>query len=71
MRSVELKSVTLAPGERADLVFDFAGNPGENIILQDGVVSVIQFRAAREKSLRDMPFPPDCVLSRECRNRPR
>jgi spore coat protein A, manganese oxidase len=41
---VELNSLSIAPGERADLVIDFAGHEGERIIVQDDAFVVMQFR---------------------------
>lgn len=35
---VELKRLTLAPGERADIVLDFADHKGEKIVLNDGLL---------------------------------
>jgi len=43
---VELKSLVLAPAERADLVVDFAGHGGEKIILKNEALSVMQFRVS-------------------------
>jgi spore coat protein A, manganese oxidase len=41
---VELKNVSLAPGERADLVVDFAGHGGERIVVKNDAFDVMQFR---------------------------
>jgi len=47
---VALKQVSLAPGERADLVVDFSDHAGEQVVLQnDFVVPVMQFRVSRGK----------------------
>jgi spore coat protein A len=43
---VKLKSLVLAPAERADLVVDFAGHGGKKIILKNEALRVIQFRVS-------------------------
>jgi spore coat protein A, manganese oxidase len=44
---VALKNLQIAPAERADLIVDFAGHAGENIVLNDTVRAVMQFRVAK------------------------
>jgi spore coat protein A len=44
---VELKRVTLAPAERADLLLDFSASAGEQIILNNDGRIVMQFRVAK------------------------
>ena len=44
---VPLKKVLIAPGERADLVFDFSTVAGERVVLHDETVQIMQFRVAR------------------------
>ncbi len=39
----------IAPGERADLVVDFAEHRGERILLKDVTSTLMQFRVARER----------------------
>ncbi len=47
---VTLKQLTLAPGERADLVLDFNDHAGEQIVLKnDFAQPVLQFRVSRAK----------------------
>ena len=47
---VALKIVSLAPGERSDLVVDFSDHAGEQIILKnDALLPVMQFRVAKGK----------------------
>jgi spore coat protein A, manganese oxidase len=41
---VEIKSLVLGPGERADLVVDFAGQGGEKIVLKNDALAMMQFR---------------------------
>jgi len=43
---VKVTSLLLAPGERADLVIDFASMPGERIQLINGAFRLMQFRVA-------------------------
>ena len=44
---VPLKALSLAPGERADLVVDFSGRGGEEIVFKNDAFAVMQFRVAR------------------------
>jgi spore coat protein A, manganese oxidase len=44
---VELKRVTLAPGERADLIVDFSTSAGEQIVIKNDGFDVMQLRVAR------------------------
>ena len=47
---VETKRVIIAPAERADLVVDFSSSAGEQIILKNDSVNVMQFRVAKAQS---------------------
>jgi spore coat protein A, manganese oxidase len=44
---VELKSVSLAPGERADLIVNLAGHADERIVVKNDAFDVLQFRVTR------------------------
>jgi spore coat protein A, manganese oxidase len=44
---LELKRVILAPAERADLVVDFSGSAGEQIVLKNDSFDVMQFRVGK------------------------
>jgi spore coat protein A, manganese oxidase len=45
-----LKQISIAPGERVDLVLDFADHAGEQIVLKnDFATPVVQFRVSRTK----------------------
>ena len=46
---VEAQRLTIAPGERMDLVLDFTDHAGEQILLNDQAVKIMQFRVAKEK----------------------
>jgi spore coat protein A, manganese oxidase len=47
---VALKGLTIAPGERADLILDFADHAGEEVVLNnDGYTPVMQFKVGRGK----------------------
>jgi spore coat protein A, manganese oxidase len=48
----ELKKIVIAPGERFDLILDFGAHAGEKIILQDDVLTVMQFRVAASGASR-------------------
>jgi spore coat protein A, manganese oxidase len=44
---VSLKILTIAPGERADLILDFSGHAGEQIVAASDSLTVMQFRVAK------------------------
>jgi spore coat protein A, manganese oxidase len=46
---VGIKRVAIAPAERADLVVDFSGNAGEEIILNNEILPLMQFRVSQAK----------------------
>jgi spore coat protein A, manganese oxidase len=65
---VPLDRSLLAPGERADLILDFAGHSGEQIVLQNDAFQVLLFRVGQAKAadasslpgtLRPVPKTPE------------
>jgi spore coat protein A, manganese oxidase len=73
---VAMKRLTVAPGERADLIVDFSKSAGEQIVLKSDSLSVMQFRVLRSpsvsvaaipKALRPVPRTPetDAAKTRE------
>jgi len=62
---IELKRLSLAPGERADLIVDFSTSAGEPIIVtNDSSFHVMQFLVAKnaaEKSARDTSTLPSAL----------
>ena len=44
----ELKRLTIAPAERADLVIDFSHLAGQNLHLRTGAFDILQFRVAKQ-----------------------
>jgi spore coat protein A len=50
---VELESFVIAPGERYELVVDFAGRAGESIVLQSDAFEIMQFRVSKTQTPRD------------------
>jgi spore coat protein A len=44
--AVELKSLLIAPGERADLIVDFSRHAGERIVMSNDPLVVMQFRVS-------------------------
>ena len=65
---VSMTQLTLAPGERADVIIDFSKNAGENIVLKSDHLSPVQFRvsgkalvsvAAMPKALRAVARTPE------------
>ncbi len=55
-----LKILSIAPGERADLLVDFSGHAGENVLLKNDNFNVAQFRVA-QKGLRDESSLPQTL----------
>jgi spore coat protein A len=51
------KMITLAPGERADVIVDFADAAGESVVLQSRTLQLLQFRVAGGRPLRSAPLP--------------
>jgi spore coat protein A, manganese oxidase len=56
---VEVTRLTLAPGERADLVVDFAGQRGEHIQLDNLQTALMQFRVAAGHVDDPSSLPPN------------
>jgi spore coat protein A len=54
---VSMKRLTLAPGERADLVVDFSRNGGEKIALKSDHLSVMQFRVSASAAVSAATIP--------------
>ena len=46
---VKLSLLTIAPGERLDVVIDFADRAGETIVLQNDAVGIMQIRVGRTR----------------------
>jgi spore coat protein A len=70
---VELKQLTLAPAERADLLVDFSQAAGQQVHLLNGIVPILQFRVAGAgsrgayslpKSLREIVRTPETAALR-------
>ncbi len=54
---VPIKNLELFPGERADLIVDFAGNSGHSIVLKDESIEVMQFRVGHGSAGKDFSLP--------------
>ena len=54
---VPLERSLLAPGERADLIIDFSGHAGQQIVLQNDSFQVMQFRVGQNKSSDTSSLP--------------
>ncbi len=55
---VTLKQISLAPGERADLIVDFSGHAGQQIIVKNDVFQdVMQLRVAQSKTADSSSLP--------------
>jgi spore coat protein A len=54
---VAVKLLSIAPGERADLVVDFAGSAGTNVILKNDNINVMQFRVAAKGGRDERALP--------------
>lgn len=48
---VPMKLLTLAPGERADLIVDFSQHAGENLVLRSDLLTAMQFRISVNESV--------------------
>jgi spore coat protein A, manganese oxidase len=57
---VPLKLLSIGPGERADLVVDFSGNAGSNLLLKNDNLNVMQFRVVA-KGPRDQSELPQTL----------
>jgi spore coat protein A len=44
----EIKRLTIAPAERADLLIDFSHSAGQTLHLRNGALDILQFRVARQ-----------------------
>ena len=58
---VKLATLLLAPGERADVIVDFAAMRGERILLTNGAFQMMQFRVASSPA-QDQSHVPDALL---------
>jgi spore coat protein A, manganese oxidase len=54
---VAMKDLQLAPAERADLIVDFAGHAGQQIVLKDESLQVMQFRVSKSSAPGEPPLP--------------
>jgi spore coat protein A len=57
---VHVKVLTLAPGERADVIVDFSGCAGEQIVVNNDVLTMMQFRVAK-KNVSDTSSVPSAL----------
>jgi spore coat protein A, manganese oxidase len=58
---VQLPVIQLAPGERADVIVDFATMRGERVVLTNGAFTMMQFRVARTATV-DRSHVPQLLL---------
>jgi spore coat protein A len=54
---VELKQLTLAPAERADLLVDFSRAAGQKVVLRSQAFELMQFRVAAGPTRKPAPLP--------------
>jgi spore coat protein A len=54
---VSMKRLTVAPGERADVIVDFSKNAGEQIVLQSDSLRAMQFRVSAKASVAVAAIP--------------
>jgi spore coat protein A, manganese oxidase len=57
---VRSERLSIAPGERADLIVDFSGSGGNNVVLKNDNLNVMQFRVA-SKGPRDESTLPSAL----------
>jgi len=55
------KSLLIAPAERADLIVDFSGHAGENIVLNNDPFTVMQFRVVKRAFTQDVSSLPPAL----------
>jgi spore coat protein A, manganese oxidase len=55
---VEMNSLALTPGERADLILDFSAHPGAEMYLKHGPMPILQIRVAVKTTQAPRPIPP-------------
>jgi spore coat protein A len=54
---LELRRITLAPGERADVIIDFKDYKGRQILLHSDNYTILQFRITQTPVANDTPIP--------------
>jgi spore coat protein A, manganese oxidase len=54
---IALQRLTLAPGERADVIIDFKDRRGQNIVLQNDQYTILEFRVADVSGNDAAPIP--------------
>lgn len=54
---VATRRITLGPGERCDLLIDFAGHSGEHLVLGDDAYDLMQFRVAHGAVAEEAALP--------------
>jgi spore coat protein A len=54
---VAISKLTLGPAERADVIVDFADSAGQNVVLQNQTVPLLQFRIAARPPVKSPPLP--------------
>jgi len=59
---VSMKDLSLAPAERADLIIDFSGQRGKNILLKSDSLTVMQFRVLKNSVQDGSMLPPKLRL---------
>jgi spore coat protein A, manganese oxidase len=47
---IQLNRVSLAPGERTDLIVDFFAMAGKNLVLKNDISAILQFRVAKSEA---------------------
>lgn len=58
---VSLKTLLIAPAERADLILDFSGHAGEKILLTNDAFTVMQFRVSKTTAGGDANSLPSAL----------
>ena len=59
---VSVKTVTLSPGERVDLIVDFASARGTSVVLASQAFELLQFRVSEAVNPVDAPREPKAAL---------
>jgi len=56
-KPITIGTLNLTSGERADVIVDFSGLPGQNVVLQTDGVDVVQFKVSASRVTAPTPIP--------------
>jgi len=68
---IQLNRVSLAPGERTDLIVDFSAMAGKNLVLKNDISAILQFRVAKSEARTKDAAPIVIALPQTLRHIPK